>query len=76
MRPKPSDYGIDGGDPEIDQALADLVEMGLVVDSGQRRFSKGKWRIVRVAVPLRERETSHGAQEELNRTCKGETQKP
>jgi hypothetical protein len=38
MRPKPTDYGVDGGDPEIDQALADLVEMGLVVDSGQRRF--------------------------------------
>jgi hypothetical protein len=38
MRPEPSDYGIDGGDPEIDQALADLVEMGLVVDSGQRSF--------------------------------------
>ena len=28
MRPEPSDYGIDGGDPEIDQALADLVEIG------------------------------------------------
>ncbi len=46
IRPKPSDYGIDGGDPEINQALADLVEMGLVVDSGQRRFQNGKWRIV------------------------------
>jgi hypothetical protein len=32
MRPKPSDYAIDRGDPEIDQALADLVEMGLVVE--------------------------------------------
>jgi hypothetical protein len=54
-RPNPSDYGIDGGDPEIDQALADLVEMGLVVDSGQRRFQDGKWRIVWVAVPPDER---------------------
>jgi len=35
MRPNPSDYGIDGGGPKINQALADLVEMGLVVDSGQ-----------------------------------------
>ena len=34
MRPKPSDYDIDG----VDQALADLAEMGLVVDSGKRRF--------------------------------------
>ena len=42
MRPKPSDYGIDGGDPEINQALADLIEMGLVVDSGQRKFQKGQ----------------------------------
>jgi hypothetical protein len=55
IRPKPSDYGIDGGDPEIDQALADLVEMGLVVDSGQRRFQNGKWRIVWVAVPPEKR---------------------
>jgi hypothetical protein len=55
MRPKPSDYGIDGGDPEFDQALADLVEMGLVVDSGQRRFQNGKWRIVWVTVPPDER---------------------
>ena len=62
-RPKPSDYGIDGGDPEIDQALADLVEMGLVVDSGQRRFQKGKWRIVWVAVPPEE----HGKQRVVRR---------
>ena len=55
MRPKPSDYGIDGSDPEFDQALADLVEMGLVVDSGQRRFQNGKWRIVWIAVPPEER---------------------
>jgi hypothetical protein len=55
MRPKPSDYGIDGSDPEFDQALADLVEMGLVVDSGQRRFQNGKWRIVWAAVPPEER---------------------
>ena len=41
MRPNPSDYGIDGGGPEINQALADLVDMGLVVDSGQRRFQNG-----------------------------------
>jgi hypothetical protein len=60
MRPKPSDYGIDGGSPEIDQALADLVEMGLVVDSGERRFQKGEWRIVWVAVPPEER----GSEEE------------
>jgi hypothetical protein len=51
IRPKPSDYGIDGGDPEISQALADLIEMGLVVDSGQRRFQNGRWQIVWVAVP-------------------------
>jgi hypothetical protein len=38
IRPKPSDYGIDGGDPEINQALADLVEMGLVVDSASGEF--------------------------------------
>ncbi len=54
IRPKPSDYGVDGGNPEIDQALADLVEMGLVVDSGRRRFEKGKWRIVWVTVPPEE----------------------
>ena len=54
-RPNPSDYRHDGGDPEIDQALADLVEMGLVVDSGQRRFQNGKWRIVWVTVPPDER---------------------
>ena len=48
--PKPSDYGIGGGDPEIDQTLADLVEMGLVVDSGHRKFQNGKWRIVWIAV--------------------------
>jgi predicted transcriptional regulator len=41
--------------PEIAQALVDLVEMGLVVDSGQRRFENGKWRIVWVAVPPEER---------------------
>jgi hypothetical protein len=35
--------------------LADLVEMGLVVDSGQRRFQNGKWRIVWAAVPPEER---------------------
>ena len=73
MRPKPSDYGIEGGDPEIAQALAELVAMGLVVDSGRRRFEKGKWRIVWVAVP---RETAHRAQENLNRTMQGETSKP
>lgn len=54
MRPKPSDYGIDGGDPEIAQALADLVQMGMVIDSGQRRFQNGKWRIVWAAVPPEE----------------------
>jgi hypothetical protein len=36
------------------EALADL-EMGLVVDSGQRRFQKGKWQIVWIAVPPEER---------------------
>ena len=35
MRPNPSDYGVDGGGPEINQALADVVDMGLVVDSGR-----------------------------------------
>jgi hypothetical protein len=40
----PSDYDIEISDPEIAQALADLIEMGLVVDSGQRRFKNGKWR--------------------------------
>ncbi len=59
MRSKPSDYGIDGGDPEIDQALADLIEMGLVVDSGERRFQNGKWRIVWIAVPPEERGKQH-----------------
>ena len=61
MRPKPSDYGIDGGYPEIDQALAELVEMGLVVDSGERRFENGQWRIVWVAVPPEERGKQHVA---------------
>lgn len=42
MRPKPSDYGIEMSNPEIAQALVDLVEMGLVVDSGQRRSRAGK----------------------------------
>jgi hypothetical protein len=42
IRPKPSDYGIEISDPEIAQALADLVETGLVVDSGQRRIQNGK----------------------------------
>ena len=55
IRPKPSDYDIEISDPEIAQALADLVEMGLVVDSGQRRFQNGKWRVVWVAVPPEER---------------------
>ena len=50
-QPKPSDYAIDIPNSEIAQALADLIEMGLVVDSGQRRFQNGKWRIVWVAVP-------------------------
>jgi hypothetical protein len=59
MRPKPSDYGIEMSDPEIAQALADLVEMGLVVDSGRRRFQNGKWRIVWVAVPREERGKKH-----------------
>jgi hypothetical protein len=54
-RPMPSDYGIDGDNPEINQALADLVQMGLVVDSGQRRFQNGKWQIVWAAVPPEER---------------------
>jgi hypothetical protein len=46
----PSDYDIEISDPEIAQALADLIEMGLVVGSGQRRFKRqmgGVW----VAVP-------------------------
>lgn len=59
MRPEPSNYGIDGADPEINQALANLVEMGLVVDSGERRFSKGKWQIVWAAVPPEERGKQH-----------------
>jgi hypothetical protein len=46
-------------DPEIAQALADLIEMGLVVDSGQRRFQNGRWRIVWVAVPPEERGKQH-----------------
>ena len=54
--PKPSDYGIGGGDPEIDQTLADLVEMGLVVDSGHRKFQNGKRRIVWIAVPREDRD--------------------
>ena len=60
MRPKPSDYGIEMSNPEIAQALVALVEMGLVVDSGQRRFEDGKWRIVWVAVPPEERRKQHG----------------
>jgi len=63
IRPKPSDYDIEISDPEIAQALADLVEMGLVVDSGQRRFQNGKWRVVWVAVPPEER----GKQRTLHR---------
>jgi len=41
------DYGIDLHDPEMitqaefNQAWADLVEMGLIVDSGKRRFQNG-----------------------------------
>lgn len=54
-RPKPSDYGIDVPNSEIAQALADLIEMGLVVDSGERRFQNGKWRIMWVAVPPEKR---------------------
>ena len=45
IRPKPWDYT----QAEITQALADLVEMGLVVDSGERKFQNGKWQIVWVA---------------------------
>jgi len=48
---RPSDYQIDCRNPEIGQALADLIEMGLVVDSGQRKFQNGRWQIVWVAVP-------------------------
>ena len=55
IRPQPSDYDIDISDPEIAQALADLIEMGLVVDSGQRRFKNGKWRVVWVVVPPEKR---------------------
>ena len=46
-RPKPSDYGIDMRDPELAQALADLIAKGLIVDSGKRRNG----RIVWVALP-------------------------
>jgi hypothetical protein len=34
-------YGIEMCDPELAQALADLIEMGLVVDIGQRSFHNG-----------------------------------
>jgi hypothetical protein len=48
----PTDYGISGDiDPDIGQALAELIEMGLIVDSGKRRRINGKMRIVWVAVP-------------------------
>jgi hypothetical protein len=59
IRPKPSDYGIDIPDAELAQALADLIVMGLVVDSGRRTFAKGKWRIVWVAVPPEEMGKQH-----------------
>ena len=47
----PTDYSISGDiDPDIGQALAELIEMGLIVDSGKRRRINGKMRIVWVAV--------------------------
>ena len=76
IRPKPSDYGIDGGDPEIDQTLADLVEMGLVVDSGQRRFQNGKWRIVWVAVRPKREENSASCAGKSEPNNAGRTQEP
>ena len=53
-RARPADYDLDGGNPEINQAMAELVEQGLIVDSGRRKFQSGKWRIVWVAVPPEE----------------------
>jgi hypothetical protein len=48
----PTDYGISHDiDPDIAQAIAELIEMGLVVDSGERRRINGKIRIAWVAVP-------------------------
>ena len=66
MRPKPSDYGIDGGNPEINQALADLIEMGLVVDSGQRRFQKASGGSCG--------SQSHPKREENSAPCAGKTE--
>jgi hypothetical protein len=52
---KPSDYGIEMDDPLLAQALADLIDQGLIVDSGMRRQGRdGKPAIVWVAVPPRE----------------------
>jgi hypothetical protein len=52
---KPSDYGIEMDDPLLAEALTDLIEKGLVVDSGMRRPGRdGKPAIVWVAVPTRE----------------------
>ncbi|MGC2462455.1 MAG: hypothetical protein WA446_16010 [Steroidobacteraceae bacterium] len=64
-RPKPSGYGIDIPNSEIAQALADLIEMGLVVDSGQRRFQNGKWRIVWMLVPPEKRGKQHIARRKI-----------
>lgn len=44
----PADYGIpDDGDPDLAEALMNLIDAGKIVDSGQRRHGQIVW----VAVP-------------------------
>ena len=47
-------FEIARGNTEIEQALSELVDMGLIMDSGRRKFQNGRWQIVWVAVPLKQ----------------------
>ena len=72
-RPNTSDYGIDGSNSEISQVLAELIEMGLVVDSGERRLSNGEWKIVWKAVESRRaREAAQRIEEDLKERTRAE----
>lgn len=54
--PEPSDDDIEVEmrnlemrNPELAQAMAELFEEGLIVDTGRRKFQNGRWQIVWVA---------------------------
>ena len=54
--PEPSDddieiemWNLEMRNPELAQAMAELIEEGLIVDTGCRKFQNGRWQIVWVA---------------------------